>query len=129
MNTNEYLVASARTVKHFDEGKLLDRETIDLLHAAIGMVTESGEFIDALKKNIFYDKPLDIVNLKEELGDLLWYVALAIRILGEDFEQIMETNINKLKARYPEEFTEHHALNRDLNKEREILENENIREY
>ena len=95
-----------------------------LLHAGIGIATESGEFLDALKKAIFYGKELDRVNLKEELGDLLWYIAIAMDELGTDFETEMERNIKKLKARYPEKFRKEDALERDLEKERGILEEE-----
>jgi len=94
----------------------------DLLHAAMGLTTESSEFTDALKKHYFYGKPLDKVNLKEEIGDILWYCALALKALDSDFESVMETNIQKLKARFPEKFKEEQALNRDLDKERSILE-------
>lgn len=93
-----------------------------LLHASMGLVTESAEFLDALKKSFFYGKELDKVNLKEELGDILWYVAIACDALGTDFETEMKRNINKLRTRYPEKFESHQAENRDLEKERETLE-------
>lgn len=102
--------------------RMSESGNIRLLHAGIGLATESGEFLDALKKSIFYGKELDRVNLKEEVGDLLWYCAIALDELGGDFGQVMETNIAKLKARYPNKFTEHDAEVRDLDKEREILE-------
>ena len=95
----------------------------DLLHAAMGMSTEAGEFLDALKKHMFYGKQLDTTNLKEELGDMLWYMAIAMSVLGTDFNKEMSRVIEKLKTRYPEIFTEDKALNRDLVKERETLEN------
>jgi NTP pyrophosphatase (non-canonical NTP hydrolase) len=98
------------------------KKTIDLLHAAIGMVTESGEFMDMLKKHLFYGKPLDEVNLNEELGDQIWYIAIALNALGSSFEEVMARNIEKLQARYPDKFTERSALVRNLGKEREILE-------
>ena len=44
----------------------------DLVHAAMGLVTESGEFLDAIKKHMFYNKPLDKANLKEELDKCVW---------------------------------------------------------
>jgi NTP pyrophosphatase (non-canonical NTP hydrolase) len=94
---------------------------IDLLHASMGLVTEAGEFQDALKKHFFYGKELDLVNLKEEIGDCLWYCAVALDALGTDFEAVMQTNINKLNARYPEKFSEDQAINRDVAAEREIL--------
>lgn len=84
-------------------------ENIDLLHAAIGMATESGEFIDAVKKHVFYGKPLDVENLREELGDQMWYIALACKYLDVSIEEIQEQNISKLKKRYPDSFSEEHA--------------------
>ena len=101
-----------------------------LIHAAMGMQTETAEFTDALKKSLFYGKILDVTNLKEELGDLLWYVAIAMDELGTDFEIEMDRVINKLKVRYPESynsessnrFTEDAAEHRDLDAERRSLE-------
>ena len=92
------------------------------LHSAMGICTEAGELMDALKKFIFYGKDLDVVNIKEELGDLNWYVALMCNNLNISLEDIWETNIEKLAARYPDKFTEKDALNRNLDKERKILE-------
>lgn len=108
--------------------RLKDVGTLRLLHAAMGMCTETGEFMDMLKKHILYGKAIDKVNLKEELGDLEWYVALAIDELKTTFGYIFETNIEKLRARYPNKFTEKDALNRDLDKERKILERDHILE-
>ena len=102
------------------EGKDYNKER--LIHAAMGMQTESAEFTDALKKSIFYGKTLDVPNLKEELGDLLWYVSIAMDELGTSYEQEMARVNKKLKARYHEKFTTEKAINRDLQKERKILE-------
>lgn len=105
------------------EATTITLNSLDLLHASMGLVTEAGEFQDMLKKHVFYGRELDEVNLKEEIGDILWYCAIALDALGSDFESVMQTNIDKLKARYPEKFTEDSANNRDLDTEREILEN------
>jgi len=99
-------------------------KTQDLIHASMGLVTEAGEFQDMLKKHLYYGRKLDEVNLKEEIGDTLWYCAIALNALGTDFETVMQTNIDKLKARFPEKFTEDNANSRNLDKEREILEKE-----
>ena len=93
-----------------------------LLHAAIGLQTESAEFSDALKKHIFYGAELDKVNLKEEAGDLMWYLAIAFSALGTTFEAEQERVIKKLKTRYPDKFDEDKATNRDLDAERKVLE-------
>lgn len=125
MKSNDY-IKDAIVTESRDFGAMNTRLNDDglkrLLHAGIGLSTESGEFLDALKKHIFYGKPLDRVNLKEEMGDLFWYLAIACDELGVDFEPLMETNIAKLKARYGEKFSEAAAEKRDLKAEREILE-------
>lgn len=93
----------------------------DLLHGVLGLVTEAAEMADVIKKNHAYGKPIDIVNLKEELGDVLWYIPLLCRALDTDMETIAEANIEKLKIRYPDKFTSNKALNRDLKAERALL--------
>lgn len=97
-----------------------------LLHAGIGISTEAGEFLDALKKHIFYGKDLDKVNLAEEMGDLFWYMAIVADELGFEFEEVMTRNIQKLKARYGEKFTEEAAEKRDLDRERKILDKQSF---
>lgn len=127
MTPNEYQVLAGLTEnKDFDgiRNRLQDPKTIRLLHAAIGLSTEAGELLDALKKHIFYGKELDITNIKEELGDSLWYTAEGVDACGSTLEEVMITNIRKLRSRYPDRFKEHDAINRDLNKEREILEDD-----
>lgn len=93
-----------------------------LLHGALGIVTEAAEIADAIKKAIFYGKPLDLINIQEEIGDCFWYLAVLARETGAPFEDIMAQNIAKLRARYPDKFTEEAALNRDLDAERLTLE-------
>jgi NTP pyrophosphatase (non-canonical NTP hydrolase) len=104
-------------------------EIMRLTHAAMGLVTEAAEFIDVLKKYTMYGKDIDYVNLAEEIGDIGWFVAVAIDALAKIMntdpsileKQIKEINIAKLKVRYPNKFTEDSAINRDLNAERDIL--------
>lgn len=102
--------------------RLTDRN-IRLLHCAIGMATEAGELLDAIKKVLFYGKELDTVNFSEEMFDSTWYLALGIHELKTSFEQGWDTNIAKLKSRYGHKFDEARALERDLETERKILEN------
>lgn len=104
--------------------RLTDNPTVRLIHAGFGMCTEAGEFQDQLKRHLFYGKPLDGVNLAEEIGDMMWYLALAANALNVDLIDVATKNIAKLKARYPDKFTEHDAAeeNRDREAERKILE-------
>ena len=125
MNSQEYIENAKKTESvNFETigNRLQTKENIRLLHAAMGVSTEAGELLDALKKHIFYGKELDKTNLFEEVGDLFWYAAILADELGFDFEQAMEKNIEKLKARYGEKFSEVKAKDRDLSKERSILE-------
>jgi NTP pyrophosphatase (non-canonical NTP hydrolase) len=80
-----------------------------LTHTALGLTGEAGEYADAVKKHLIYGKPLDTENLKEELGDILWYVALAAQILGTTMSDLAAANIAKLKLRYPEKYTDEQA--------------------
>jgi NTP pyrophosphatase (non-canonical NTP hydrolase) len=125
MNTKDYvknvLVTESRDFTAVKD-RMQETSTVRLMHAMIGMCTESGEIQDQLKKHIFYGKPLDKTNLVEELGDLMWYVGVMCSELNVDLDEVMEKNIAKLKKRYGEKFTEAAALNRDLDSERKILE-------
>jgi NTP pyrophosphatase (non-canonical NTP hydrolase) len=103
-------------------GILMSEGSSRLLHAALGMSTEAGEFLDQLKKHFFYSKMLDLTNLHEELGDLLWYIAIAMDELGTDFPTEMNRVIRKLQVRFPDKFDAVHAACRDLDAERQGLE-------
>jgi NTP pyrophosphatase (non-canonical NTP hydrolase) len=92
------------------------------LHMVLGMVTEAGELADAYKKALAYGKLLDDVNIREELGDILWYIQGMCNINGWTIDQIIDINVQKLIARYPQEFTTENAINRDLENERETIE-------
>ena len=126
MEANEYQkLAEITESKDFEAiaKRVNTVESIRLLHAVLGLSSEVGEFADQLKKHIFYGKPLDKVNLSEESGDLLWYLALAANVPGMlSINEDMERNIAKLKARYGEKFSEFSASNRNLSVERKILE-------
>ena len=102
--------------------RLRDERTARLVHYGLGVGTESGEFQDAIKKCIAYGRVIDDVNLVEECGDLLWYIARTLKVLNFTIEDAMNMNINKLEKRFPEKFTEENAEIRDLEKERSQLE-------
>jgi NTP pyrophosphatase (non-canonical NTP hydrolase) len=94
----------------------------DNFHMLLGMITEIGELSDAFKKDLAYKKNIDWVNVKEELGDLMFYVASFCRINNLDLGEILKLNVQKLEFRYPEKFLQERALNRDLDTETIILE-------
>jgi NTP pyrophosphatase (non-canonical NTP hydrolase) len=94
---------------------------MNLIHVVYGVVTEAAEIAEEILKAGIEKRELNKTNLKEELGDLLWYIALGINTLGLDFEGVAKANIDKLKVRYPEKFTTEKAMNRDLEAEENAL--------
>ena len=87
-----------------------------LITAAFGLTAEAGEFTEVVKKIILQGKPYNednIFHMKRELGDICWYLAQACMALDTSFDEIMEMNVDKLKARYPGgEFDVHKSENR-----------------
>tara|TARA_B100001250_G_scaffold311176_1_gene273095 strand:- start:744 stop:1160 length:417 start_codon:yes stop_codon:yes gene_type:complete len=87
-----------------------------LLTAALGLTAEGGEFTEIVKKIVFQGKPVNEENLfhmKRELGDIMWYFIQACISLDVSPEEIIEMNVEKLKARYPGgEFDVHKSENR-----------------
>jgi NTP pyrophosphatase (non-canonical NTP hydrolase) len=94
----------------------------DLDHAARGLCTEAGEFNDITKRYFIYGKEIDQIHAAEEIGDILWYASLACKALGIPMVDIMRMNIEKLKIRYPNLYNQQDAINRNLNAERQKLE-------
>ena len=93
-----------------------DADLPHLLTAALGLTAEAGEFTEVVKKIILQGKPYNAENvfhLKRELGDICWYIAQACMALDTTFDEIIEMNVDKLKARYPGgEFDVHKSENR-----------------
>ena len=86
-----------------------------ILTAAIGISAEGGGFAEIVKKSIFQAKPMDDdaqYHMKRELGDILWYVTQACIALGISLEDVIDTNIQKLEARYPDGFEAFRSENR-----------------
>jgi NTP pyrophosphatase (non-canonical NTP hydrolase) len=177
LSLKEYQQLAKRTFKD------LGTDQKNLLHMKMGLMTEIGEILDALKKHIAYGKELDVVNMREEWGDAMWYIANYYTIKGKElhFEaesvfdlffymssknnpeftllqnmanvlcrnnmsfdetaaliwsmgknftkvdeekgDLLQLNIDKLRKRYPEKYSDEQALVRDTDAERKILEN------
>jgi NTP pyrophosphatase (non-canonical NTP hydrolase) len=79
MNLQQYSELALRTCQ-------LKGRQFELEHAAYGMMTEAGELVDCFKKESIYGRDIDIVNVKEEVGDGMWYANLALATLGLDWK-------------------------------------------
>lgn len=107
MQANDYQQACLRTVPknmtRFDEA----------LMALMGLNGEAGECIDLYKKVLYHGHPFDREALLRELGDVLWYVAVAAHANDCDLDTIMKMNMDKLQNRYPNGWEASRSLNRD----------------
>jgi NTP pyrophosphatase (non-canonical NTP hydrolase) len=138
VNLNDYQQLASRTlpppgVNHWFQGIIFDADElsyeqtraklnehaqrIDLVHAIDGICGEAGELINPKKRAMFYGKPLgekEIANLKEEAGDLMWYIAGPLcRALGCTLEEICAANVAKLQLRYPDKYSDEAAIARN----------------
>lgn len=106
MNFNEYQELASRTL-NTERGVELT-----LVNMSMGLVGESGETVDYMKKVLFQGHDFDVEKLASELGDVLWYVAGMCTTLNINLEEVAEYNIQKLVKRYPEGFKTEDSVNR-----------------
>ena len=96
-----------RTIRPASMDKLLDM-------GALGLAGESGEVIDIIKKHLYHGHAVDREKMKEELGDVLWYLTMLGGLVDVSLTDIMEYNVHKRKERYPEGFSRERSVNRDI---------------
>lgn len=122
MNANKYQKLAMRTndgkasdrligkMQEYDmkfSNEQSDKESVDIggiFNACLGLSGEVGEFNDMIKKWVFHEKELDMEHAKKEAGDILWYVVMLCESFSWNMEEIMQMNVDKLKARYPDGF-------------------------
>ena len=106
MTPNEYQKLAMRTcsIPYGDKKGRLN-------HAVFGLASEAGEVAGIMQK-VFQGHEFDIAHVKKELGDCLWMIAEACDALDFSMEEVMQLNIDKLKARYPQGFAVEHSLHR-----------------
>jgi len=87
-------------------------KTPRLLTAALGLGSETGEFVEIVKKMFLQGKPAsdeNIFHMKRELGDIMWYWVTACAALDLDPFEVITENQKKLEARYGEQFEVHRS--------------------
>lgn len=108
MDMDQYQLFAERTSRYANSGPSLDRATM----ATWGIVGESGELVDTIKKILFHDHPLNTPKLPQEIGDVLWYLAELCTTFGISLNEVAKMNIGKLAARYGTEFSSEKSINR-----------------
>lgn len=106
MTINEYQSLALRTLNP----SLNQRDV--LINGVMGLCGEAGEAIDLVKKHLHQGHPLDKARLVKELGDIAWYLAETAHALDVDLETVLQGNIDKLRARYPEGFDTQKSIER-----------------
>jgi NTP pyrophosphatase (non-canonical NTP hydrolase) len=100
MKASDYQKQAARTM--IDQpGFEIPGSEIMVVWNALGLAGEAGEVAELVKKGVFHRHTIDRAKLEQEIGDVLWYASALCTALGLDLGEIMQTNIEKLKVRYP----------------------------
>lgn len=108
MTLNEYQQLAQRTSRKGGKKKQIE-------NGILGICGEGGECADILKKHLHqgHGKELDTAHMIEELGDVMWYCCELASGLGVSLEDVAVGNIEKLKKRYPDGFSEERSINRE----------------
>ena len=106
MKIEEFQRLSKRTLN-----KELTKEQT-LSNMVMGISGEAGEVADIIKKHLYQGHRLNKQHLAEELGDVMFYIVNLANTLNLDMRDILEANIKKLEARYPQGFEAERSINR-----------------
>lgn len=105
MTGDEYQQLAGRTASK-------DSMYESLINYSMGLFGEAGELVDHLKKVLFHGHPANKPLIREEAGDVLWYLANILAEFGITLDEVMEQNIEKLRRRYPNGFELERSRNR-----------------
>jgi NTP pyrophosphatase (non-canonical NTP hydrolase) len=106
MTFDEYAAAAART----ENRRLGDGER--LMDAAAGLAEEGGEVLALVRKHLYQSHPLDKERVAKELGDALWCLATVARAVGVSLDDVARANVEKLRQRYPEGYSDSSSRHR-----------------
>ena len=106
MTGNEYQKLALRTANK----ELTPKEL--LTNGALGLAGEGGEVADAVKKYRYQGHNLEPAHVAKELGDICWYIAITSHAIGYDLDTILQMNVDKLSARYPDGFDVERSIHR-----------------
>lgn len=109
MNADLYQEMAARTLIDKPDFELTPDEVM-LVWNGLGLAGEAGEAADEIKKAIFHRHGINREKIIKELGDVMWYVAAICTKMDIQLDEVMNTNINKLKERYPNGYTSADSL-------------------
>ena len=106
MTFAEYQDRAARTLNH---SLSTDQRLLD---ASAGLVEEAGEVLGLVRKHLFMQHELDAARVTSELGDALWCLTAAAGALGVSLDEVAAANLDKLRRRYPDGYSDTRSINR-----------------
>lgn len=107
LSMNEYQALAMRTAMKTDGEKPAPE------YLALSLTGEAGEIAEIIKKHFYHGHPMEVDALADELGDLMWYIAVMANVYGFDLGEIARRNVEKLRRRYPEGFSKERSRNRE----------------
>jgi NTP pyrophosphatase (non-canonical NTP hydrolase) len=116
MESLDYQLAATRTAKRINDAYLdgIYKYSDALTEMIFGLVGETGEVVDEIKKVLFHGHNMKRDKMVEELGDVFWYLANLMTVLGINMDEVMRGNIKKLEKRYPVSFSTEKSINRSI---------------
>lgn len=105
MTLNEYQQLSTRTIPASTPS--------GMANYALGLVCESGEVGDHIKKHVYHGHPINLEGVLDELGDVLHYLSGLAYMAGHSLDDVATFNLSKLSKRYPKGFSQEASLNRE----------------
>lgn len=97
MDTADYQEQAART-QILHPGFNVPGHEIMVVWNALGLAGKAGDVAELVKKGVFHRQRMDPARLEKELGDLFWYAAAICNSLGLDLGEIMQANLERVKA-------------------------------
>ncbi len=92
----------------------LEDDAVDMIHAALGLAGEAGEVVDMIKKAVINGNPGPDFRVKLclEIGDVMFYIQMLLMTQGVTLDEVLRANITKLRARYPEGYSDQASIDR-----------------
>jgi len=109
MTPQNYQVEAARTLIPEPDHAISGHDMM-LVWCATGLIGEAGEVADYIKKGVFHQHGISSEKIVDELGDVLWYLTSLCTLAGIELSDVMEHNVRKLKARYPNGYNSHDSV-------------------
>lgn len=85
---------------------------LEVVNYSMGLVGEAAEVSELVKKWYFHKHTVNVDELAEELGDVLFYFMALSKMFDIDLEEIIKNNMNKLSKRYPKGFNSEDSIKR-----------------